>query len=86
MLEAIADRFIPPDLETSGGKQAGCAVFIDRQLAGPYGKHEGWYNAPPFIQGLKEQGPQSALNPAELYRSGLRALDSYCRRRELGGA
>jgi Gluconate 2-dehydrogenase subunit 3 len=40
-IEAIADRLVPPDPETPGGKDAGCAVFIDRQLAGPYGSSEG---------------------------------------------
>lgn len=78
MLEAIADRFIPPDPDTPGGRQAGCARFVDQQLAGPYGKHEGWYQAPPFIKGPPQQGPQSAMTPAQLYRSGLQALESYC--------
>jgi Gluconate 2-dehydrogenase subunit 3 len=36
-VEAIADRLIPPDDSGPGGKQAGCAVFIDRQLAGSFG-------------------------------------------------
>ena len=36
-VEALADRIIPPDPTTPGGKDAGCALFIDRQLAGPYG-------------------------------------------------
>jgi gluconate 2-dehydrogenase gamma chain len=35
-LQASVDRLIPPDPETPGGKDIGCAVFIDRQLAGPY--------------------------------------------------
>src|SRR5262245_53014655 len=30
-MEALADCIIPPDPETPGGKDAGCAVFIDRQ-------------------------------------------------------
>ena len=34
-IEAVADRFIPPDETTAGGKDARCAVFVDRQLAGP---------------------------------------------------
>jgi gluconate 2-dehydrogenase gamma chain len=42
-LEALADRIIPPDAETPGGKDAGCVVFLDRQLAGPYGRQEGLY-------------------------------------------
>ena len=40
-VEALVDRLIPPDPEFPGGKDAGCAVFIDRQLAGPYGVAEG---------------------------------------------
>jgi len=78
-LEAIADRIIPPDAETPGGKETGSAVFIDRQLAGPYGRQEGLYVRPPFLKGTKQQGPQSADGPAQQYRQGLAALDRYCR-------
>lgn len=78
-VEALADRIIPPDPQTPGGKEAGCAVFIDRQLSGPYGRFEGLYTLPPFAKGIKQQGPQSAQTPAELYRQSLAALDRYCR-------
>src|ERR1043165_714250 len=47
-IEAIADLIIPPDPQTPGGKDAGCAVFVDRQLAGPYGSQQGFYVRPPF--------------------------------------
>ena len=43
VIEAVVDRLIPPDNRGPGGKDAGCAVFIDRQLAGPYGRSEGLY-------------------------------------------
>lgn len=79
IVEAIADRFIPPDPQTPGGKDAGCAVFIDRQLAGPYGQQQGLYDAPPFEKGGKQQGPQSALGPAQLYRTGIAALEEHVR-------
>jgi gluconate 2-dehydrogenase gamma chain len=79
MVEVLADRIIPPDPQTPGGKDAGCAVYIDRQLAGPYGRQEGLYNAPPFTKGSKQQGPQSDKSPAQLYRSALAALEAYCR-------
>src|SRR5665213_238222 len=36
-IEALADRLIPPDQQWAGGKDAGCAEYIDRQLAGPFG-------------------------------------------------
>src|SRR5262249_28316827 len=78
-VEAIADRFIPPDPQTPGGKDAGCGVFIDRQLAGPYGRNEGLFRGGPFQSGTKTQGPQSSTTPAERYRKALAALDRYCR-------
>lgn len=78
-VEAIADRIIPPDPQTPGGKESGCAVFIDRQLAGSYGSNEGLYQGGPFQAGTKSQGPQSAITPAGLYRKALEALDRHCR-------
>jgi gluconate 2-dehydrogenase gamma chain len=77
-VEAIADRLIPPDPETSGGAQAGCAVFIDRQLAGDYGAAATFYMQAPFQAGTPSQGPQSANTPAMVYRKGLAALAAYC--------
>jgi gluconate 2-dehydrogenase gamma chain len=78
-VEALVDRLIPPDEKFAGGKDAGCAVFIDRQLAGPYGSARGLYMRPPFADGLPTQGPQSPLTPAMRYRQSLAALDTYCR-------
>jgi len=78
-VEALVDRLIPPDPQTPGGKDGGCAVFIDRQLAGPYGSHEGLYMRGPFAEGTPEQGLQSPVTPAQRYRQSLAALDKYCR-------
>ena len=85
-VEALADRIIPPDPVTPGGKDAGCAVYIDRQLAGPYGSSDGLYNAAPFQDGSKQQGPQSPQTPRAVYRSGLAALDRYCKSMPGGNA
>ena len=76
-VEAIVDRTIPPDPDGPGAKDVGCAVFIDRQLAGPFGRAEGLYDHGPFVTGTKEQGPQSRLDPATQYRGALRAIDAY---------
>ena len=78
-VEALADRIIPPDPHAPGGKDAGCAVYLDRQLAGPYGRSEGDYLKGPFMHGLKGQGPQSPDGPAKEYRTWLAALDKFCR-------
>ena len=76
-IEAIVDRLVPADNLSPGGKDLGCAVFIDRQLMGPYGTSSRLYNKGPFAAGLPTQGYQGALNPQGRYRLGLRALDDY---------
>ena len=78
-IEALADCIIPPDPQTPGGRDSGSAVFIDRQLAGPYGRQEGLYVRPPFVKGAKSQGQQSEKGPAQEYREGLAALDRACK-------
>lgn len=78
-LEAIVDRLIPPDSHWPGGRDAGCAVFIDRQLDGPYGDSAGLYMRPPFHEGTPQQGMQSPQTPKQHYRAGLAALDKHCR-------
>jgi gluconate 2-dehydrogenase gamma chain len=78
-VQALVDRLIPPDPDTPGGKDAGCALFIDRQLAGPYGRFDGLYMGAPFQPGTKQQGPQSPVTPAQHYRLALAALDRHCR-------
>ena len=78
-VEAFVERLIPADELSPSGKESGCAVFIDRQLAGPYGRFEGYYMSGPFQHGTKQQGPQSAVNPAQQYRKALAALDAACR-------
>jgi gluconate 2-dehydrogenase gamma chain len=78
-VEAIVDRLIPPDRLSVGGKEAGCAVFIDRQLAGAFGKSSRLYMKGPFATGLPTQGYQGELTPEGRYRDGLRALNDHCR-------
>jgi gluconate 2-dehydrogenase gamma chain len=78
-VEAIADRLIPADGSGPGGKDAGCAVFIDRQLAGSFGDSRRLYMRPPFANGTASQGPQSPIVPSERYRTSLAALDAYCK-------
>ena len=77
LVEAAVDRLIPRDERGPGGKDAGCAVFIDRQLAGPYGRAAGLYMKPPFMPGAATQGYQMPDAPAARYRFGLKALAEY---------
>ena len=80
-VEAAVARLIPADDLGPGALEAGCALFIDRQLAGPYGRAERWYMQGPWPEGDEQQGLQSRLSPAETYRAGIRAVNEHCRAR-----
>ena len=77
-VEAFVDRLIPADDLSPGGKDCGCAVYIDRQLAGPYSRFDGYYMSGPFQKGTKQQGPQSPVTPAQHYRKALAAFNKAC--------
>ena len=85
LLSAIHDRLIPGDELGIGAVEAGCVTFVDHQLAGPYGRAESNYKLGPYKPGTPEQGNQSPLTPAEIYRKGLVELDAYAVK-NLGGA
>lgn len=78
-VEAVVDRLIPADELSIGGKEAGCASFIDRQLAGSYGSSDRLYMQGPFAAGLPTQGYQGSATPAGRYREGLAALNKHAR-------
>jgi gluconate 2-dehydrogenase gamma chain len=59
-------------------------VFIDRQLAGPFGQASRLYTKGPFRHGTPTQGYQGDLSPAGRYREGLAALDAYTRAAHAG--
>ena len=77
-IDAAVSRLIPKDDLGPGAKEAGVTTFIDRQLAGPYGKGADWYMQGPWAHGTPTQGYQSRRGPAELYRAAIKAIDDYC--------
>lgn len=78
---AIVDRLIPADDLSVSGSEAGCVVFIDRQLASSYGEASRWYMQGPFRRGTPEQGDQSPFTPRDRIRHGLVGLEKLCRSR-----
>jgi gluconate 2-dehydrogenase gamma chain len=78
-IDAAVSRLIPNDDLGPGAKEAGVMTFIDRQLAGAFGRAETWYMRGPWAEGTKSQGYQTRLTPAQLYRAAIRAVDAYCR-------
>lgn len=77
-IEAAVDRLIPPDDVGPGAKDAGVAVFIDRQLASAYGKGDHTYLQGPFTAGTKTQGWQMHA-PAVAYRTAIPNVNAWAR-------
>jgi len=75
-IEAAVAQLIPADDLGPGALEAGVPVFIDRQLAGDYGKGARWYMQGPWAKGEQTQGYQSRLTPAGLYRLAIREIDA----------
>jgi gluconate 2-dehydrogenase gamma chain len=80
-VEAAIACLIPADELGPGAREAGVAVFIDRQLAGAFGTGARTYRQGPWPEGTPEQGFQSRLTPREIYRAGIAESDAYCGRR-----
>ncbi len=83
-VDAAVNRLIPVDALGPGAVQAGVTVFIDRQLAGPFGKARDWYMQGPWSDGTKEQGYQRRRTPAEVYRAAIIAVDDHARKSSRG--
>ncbi|WIG55375.1 MAG: Gluconate 2-dehydrogenase, membrane-bound, gamma subunit [Rhodanobacteraceae bacterium] len=79
-VRAAIDRLIPRDALGAGAVDAGVDVFIDAQLAGPFGQATGIYMQPPFHLGDTEQGYQLPFTPAQVYRLGIQRVDEHCRK------
>src|SRR5207253_8278096 len=77
IVAAAAARIFPSDESGPGATEAGVVIYIDRQLAGPYGRDRYRYTHPPFEQGTPEHGYQGKASPRELYREALAGLTGF---------
>ena len=77
VVAAACERIFPNDATGPGASSAGVVVYIDRQLAGPYGRDKYRYVAPPFVESVPEHGYQGKETPREIYRAGCRALGNF---------
>ncbi len=81
-IEAATARLIPKDDLGPGAREAGVPLFLDRQLAGAFGRAARWYMQGPWAKGTPTQGYQSRMTPAELYRAAIKAIDDHCQGRQ----
>jgi len=79
-IEALVDHMVPADELTPKGTDIGINVYIDRALAGGWGKGDRLYMQGPWKRGTPNQGYQLPLTPAQLYRAGIEATNAYCRK------
>jgi gluconate 2-dehydrogenase gamma chain len=78
IVAAAAARIFPSDDAGPGAKEAGVAIYIDRQLAGPYGHDRYRYTQAPFDENApREFGYQGKETPGETYREGLKGLKGF---------
>ena len=79
-LDAAVSHLIPKDELGPGAKEAGVTYFIDQQLFGGYGSMARKYTQGPWPEGTPQQGYQSPLTPAAVYRAGIRDTNAYCQK------
>jgi gluconate 2-dehydrogenase gamma chain len=78
IVAAAASRIIPSDETGPGARESGVVIYIDRQLAGPWGHDARRYTQGPFDDSAAaEFGYQGAAPPRRIYREGLKQLADF---------
>jgi len=76
-VEAAVDTLIPHDDIGPGALELGVATYVDRQMAGAYGKGDRMWLGGPYAEGTPQQGWQFAMTPAEFIKAGIADIDVY---------
>jgi len=79
-VEKLVDHMVPADAFTPKGTDLGVNIYIDRALAGAWGKGDRLYMQGPWKPGVPSQGYQLPLTPAQLYRAGIVATNAHCQK------
>ena len=77
VVTAACERIFPSDATGPGAAEAGVVIYIDRQLAGPYGADKSRYSKGPWRESYPEHGYQAKENPRDTYREGIRGLGNF---------
>lgn len=77
---AAVARLIPSEGDGPGAIETRVPVFIDKQLAGDYGKAADWYMAGPWDASADPlRGWQTPLTPLEIYQQAIPLFDDWCK-------
>ena len=74
---AACERIFPSDESGPGATEAAVVIFIDRQLAGPYGRDKYRYTKGPWAESYPEHGYQGKETPQQIYRAGIMTLGDF---------
>jgi gluconate 2-dehydrogenase gamma chain len=74
-VEALVNVMCPADALTPSGVDCGLAIYIDRQLAGGFGKGERLYMRGPWKRGKPQHGYQLPLTPEQFFKAGVAAAN-----------
>jgi gluconate 2-dehydrogenase gamma chain len=74
VVQAGSERIFPSDESGPGATEAGVVIYIDRQLASPYGRDQRRYTKGPWVESIPEHGYQGKDTPQQTYRAGIALL------------
>ena len=77
-VETMVNVMCPADEYTPNGVDCGLAAYIDRQLAGDFGKGARRYMRGPWQVGKPQQGYQLPLTPEQFFKAGVEAANAVC--------
>jgi gluconate 2-dehydrogenase gamma chain len=75
-VEAMVNIMCPADNLTPSGVDCGLATYMDRQLAGDFGRGLKRYTQGPWIAGKPQQGYQLPLNPMDWFKAGIETANA----------
>ena len=75
-VEAMVNVMCPADGLTPNGVDCGLAEYIDRQLAGSFGRGDRLYRSGPWRSGKPQLGYQLPLTPEQFFKAGIAAAQS----------
>ena len=77
-VETLVNIMCPADNLTPNGVDCGLATFIDRQLAGDFGRGDRLYRSGPWHRGKPQLGYQLPLTPEQFFKTGIAATKAAC--------
>jgi len=77
-VEALVNVMCPADNLTPNGVDCGLADYIDRQLAGAFGRGDRLYRQAPWRSGKPQLGYQLPLTPEQFFKTGVATAQAAC--------